>query len=187
MTDPIKARVCELLLALMDRPATVRDLTLRVCGNMNKVEWVRGWLAALQDAGLAEITGLEREGCRGPGSHVWSWVAVVDPLVKQPAPDLRDLSDIVSGFKLHHGAAAAEEGWGIWTAVRDGEATAQVQRIDCPDNGKAPLESDDVALVMVATGTGEHHAAARRLLARCNPAELNLARSLAGAYTQEAA
>ncbi len=77
---------------------------------------------------------------------------------------MKTTEEILELWAGQHQDAAAREGW----YISDMYTTLQVQRIDNP--GFLPagiathLPSDDVAMMMVCTGTGQHHAAARQIM-----------------------
>lgn len=70
--------------------------------------------------------------------------------------------------------AALREGWDIFDSRGSDAGPIQVQRIDDPEDldfeFKVPyLENDDHAMLIVRTGTGEHHKVARQIIATHNP------------------
>lgn len=78
------------------------------------------------------------------------------------------IEDIMAPWTSAHQDAAWREGWDLFTATEGSEV--QVQRIDDPEvledesPGATYLPSDEVAMVKVRTGTGEHHSVARKIL-----------------------
>lgn len=87
-----------------------------------------------------------------------------------------NIQEILKPWTFAFMDAAQREGWDLFTTCDDaGNDLIQVQRIDDPEDlpsGVAThLPSDDVAMMMVRTGTGDHHREARRILYDHFPAE----------------
>ncbi len=87
-----------------------------------------------------------------------------------------EIENILAPWTEAHMAAAQAEGWDLFT-TSDSTSDVQVQRIDDPEElerispGAHHLASDSVAMMMVRTGTGEHHRVARQIIATHFPAE----------------
>lgn len=86
--------------------------------------------------------------------------------------------------------AALREGWCVSHCSGCGTDSIQIQRIDNPDDWDATfdipsLESDDHAMFIVRTGTGQHHQVARQIVAQHNPEEFQYMNSLADIFAKE--
>lgn len=101
-----------------------------------------------------------------------------------------NIQEILKPWTFAFMDAAQREGWDLFTTCDDaGNDLIQVQRIDDPEDlpsGVAThLPSDDVAMMMVRTGTGDHHREARRILYDHFPAEWALLEAAAAAVKPE--
>jgi hypothetical protein len=72
---------------------------------------------------------------------------------------------------LFYEEAAHAEGWSIWNTYGSDNGVLQVQGLDAK-LGDPDWISDAQALKLVREGTEPHHVAARALLAKFNPKEL---------------
>lgn len=100
---------------------------------------------------------------------------------REPNVDVTDMTDdemveAMSHWTSEMQEAALREGWDLWDSRGSISGPLQVQRIDDAElvteevGFEVPyLESDDHAMLIVRTGTGEHHAMARHLVAKHNP------------------
>lgn len=83
-----------------------------------------------------------------------------------------NLDKILEPWTSEFQKAAVREGWDLFTAT-EGSAV-QVQRCDDPDeqpDGAMHLPDDETAHLIVRTGTGPHHSAARKIIHDHFPAE----------------
>jgi len=72
---------------------------------------------------------------------------------------------------IDHDAAAVAEGWSIWNSYGSAHGPLQVQSLDS-HAGQVDAIDDAQALKLVREGKEPHHVAARALLAKFNPKEL---------------
>lgn len=87
--------------------------------------------------------------------------------------------------------AALREGWDLFDSRGSDAGPIQVQHIDDADlveHIKVPqLDDDDQAMLMVMTGTGEHHRIARRIVAAFNPEDFRRMQYVADNFGKEQA
>lgn len=85
----------------------------------------------------------------------------------------QEIENLMMAWTHEFMTAAQLEGWDLWTCS-DADSDVQVQRIDDPDevpSGGTHLSSDAAAMVIVRTGAGEHHKAARKIISEHFPNE----------------
>lgn len=82
---------------------------------------------------------------------------------------MQDPATMVPSWPDAHAAAAAAEGWSIFST--SGPACWQIQHFDSVDEGQQQLDSDEAAWTIVRSGTGAHHISALAFIKAHCPAE----------------
>lgn len=106
--------------------------------------------------------------------------------------NIKDPAKMTPAFTEEHAKAGFREGWLISQCFGSEYGEWQVQKIDDPADradefgeGIAELPDDNAAMLMVRTGTGEHHAAARAFIQAHNPIEWEFLQKVTAAVVAE--